>query len=195
MNKNNKIIIGVLVLVILIIGIVFIRNNNSKNKSYENKYTAVELLDKVVNITKEKNNNIKDMEFNHHKITNDNLKDVLGITEKEFNSSVEEAIEDRPTGDWFTESYVIIKVKDSTNVKKLANKIVANTEPNRFGCLKPDVITAVYYENYIMLIASDEQGSKDLISSFKEIMSTDSLQITRENNWNNGGLDGTEIVG
>ena len=195
MKKNTGIIIGVIA--IIIIAIIFVirglnsnnTNNNQQNKE-ETKYTATELLDKVVEKAKEKNEDLKKLNLKYREITSENLKDVLGITEEEYKNTIESAMEYAPADGWFTESYVVVKVKSGQDVDKLARKIVTNTEPARFGCLKPEVITGIYLGNYIMLIDSHEQGAKDLISSFKEIMGEDATTITRDNDWSSGGLAG-----
>ena len=146
-----------------------------------------DLANKVMNKAKvddtDKEYGLSKIDLTTNEINKDNLNDILGITEDEYQKNIEEAIEIKPNDTWSPESYVFIKVKDKVNVSKLAERIVKNTVPTRFGCLRPDVIVGAYYSNIIVLIDSSKDTSEVVLNSFEKIMQNKITEITRENDW------------
>lgn len=146
-----------------------------------------DLANKVMNKAKvddtDKEYGLSKIDLTTNEINKDNLSDILGITDDEYQKNIEEAIEIKPNDTWSPESYVFIKVKDNVNVSKLAGKIVKNTVPTRFGCLRPDVIVGAYYSNIIVLIDSSKDTSEVVLNSFEKIMQNKITEITRENDW------------
>lgn len=146
-----------------------------------------DLANKVMNKAKvddtDKEYGLSKIDLTTNEINKDNLSDILGITDDEYQKNIEEAIEIKPNDTWSPESYVFIKVKDNVNVSKLAGKIVKNTVPTRFGCLRPDVIIGAYYSNIIVLIDSSKDTSEVVLNSFEKIMQNKITEITRENDW------------
>jgi hypothetical protein len=138
---------------------------------------------------------IKSIDVTDTDIDEDSCTTILGLDTDEFNDSIEAAIESKPDGSWYTHSVVVIKVKDGVNVKKLAKKIVANTAPDRFGCLKPEAIVGGYAGNIIFFTASDSTICEAVYSAFEKLSDDKPVRIDRKNDWDNSSLffnDGTD---
>lgn len=123
-------------------------------------------------------------------VDEDRCESVLGLTEEEFAEYIEAAIESKPNGSWYTHSVVVIKLKDGVNVEEIANKIVANTKPNRFGCLKPRAIVGSYMDNFVIFSASSEETCEAVYSAVVALSKVTPTRIDRENDWSGGGLIG-----
>lgn len=112
---------------------------------------------------------------------------ILGLTDEEYASYIEAAIESKPNGSWYTHSVVVIKLKEGTNVEEVANKIIANTSPSRFGCLKPSTIVGFFAGDFVIFAASDEDSCEDVFTAVKELSAVEPVRIDRENTWTSGG--------
>lgn len=196
----KKIISIIAVLVLVLSCFVGCQNNNdSDNKPNNNissgeekkedvNYTAEELLDKVISkaieIDPDTEYGMKTLAGQKNVINLENLEDILGLTEEEFNENIDGAMESKPDDTWSPHSVVFVKVKDGVDTESIAKKIVEKTSPYRFGCLKPDVIVGAYYENYIVIIDSDEAEKEVVLTSLKDVLGAEIKTIDRENDWN-----------
>ena len=124
-----------------------------------------------------------------HQITKEDTEDVLGLKEDDFTKYIEEAVESKVTDSWMTHSIVVAKLKSGVNTSEVANKIVKNTAPDRFGCLKVAKIEGAYYGNYVVFAASEKEIVDNVIKVFKEMTENRAQVITRENNWNTNMFD------
>ena len=188
MKKIINIVIVICLIMILFTGC------QKKNSGVDNlKETPSELLSKIVKFASEydKDNEygLASIRVEEHKITKDETEDVLGLTEDEFNKYVDEALESKVLDSWMNHSIVVVKIKDGQNIKEISEKIVKNTSPSRFGCLKASKIEGAYYGNYVIYAASDEAIVDNVIKAFKEITNNKETIITRENNWNTNFFD------
>ncbi|MBQ0125334.1 MAG: hypothetical protein KBS59_03305 [Clostridiales bacterium] len=126
----------------------------------------------------------------------DGAERILGLTDEEFTNYIDSAIESKPNGSWYTHSVVVIKLKEGTNVEEVANKIVANTSPSRFGCLKPHAIVGCFAGDFVIFVASDDDSCEDVFTAVKELSAIEPVRIDRENTWTSGGgLMGGGLLG
>ncbi len=157
----------------------------NKNDVVKVDYTAEQLLDKVIEkaieIDPDTEYGMSKLVGQKNEINLDNLEDILGLTEEEFNNSIDSAMESKPDDTWSPHSIVFIKVKENVDVAETAEKIVKNTSPYRFGCLKPDVIMGAFYDRYIVLIDSDEAAKDVVLKSFEDIIGNETTKVTRDN--------------
>lgn len=186
-----KKIINIVIVICLIM--IFTGCQKKSNVNSNLKETPSELLSKIVSIAseydKDDENGLANIKVEEHKITKDETEDVLGLTEDEFNKYVDEALESKVVNSWMNHSIVVVKIKDEQNIKEVAEKIIKNTSPSRFGCLKASKIEGAYYGNYVIYSASDETIVDNVIKAFKEITNNKETVITRENNWNTNFFD------
>ncbi len=163
-------------------------SKDNKNEVVKLDYTAKQLLDKVVEkaieIDPDTEYGMSKLAGQKNEINLDNLEDILGLTEEEFNDLIDSAMESKPDDTWSPHSIVFVKVKENVDVAETAEKIVKNTSPYRFGCLKPDVIMGAYYDRYIVLIDSDEAEKDVVLKSFEDVIGKESTKVTRDNDWN-----------
>lgn len=189
MQKIIKVLIIPLCLLVIMTGC------DSKKKENETPANTVDLgtsatslLDDIVKKASELDKNeeygLATIKVTNHQITNEDTEDVLGLKEDDFTKYIEEAIESKVTDSWMTHSIVVAKLKSEANAGEVANKIVKNTSPSRFGCLKVDKIEGAYYGNYVVFAASKEEIVDNVIKVFKEMTKNQAQIITRENNWN-----------
>lgn len=186
-----KKVFGIIV-VFLCVGVLLTGCGKSDNIKSNLSGTSSDVLKKLVfkatELDTDKEYGIGSIEVEENIIDKDEVEDILGLTENEFNKYVESAVESKPVNSWYNHSVVAVKLKDGTNVKEVAEKIVANTSPSRFGCLKASKIEGAYSGNYVIFAASDEAIVDVVIKAFKEITNGNMKTITRENNWNTGML-------
>lgn len=160
-------------------------NDNSTKELNEN---PSELLAKIINIASEYDKDdeygLATIEVEEHEVTKEETDDVLGLPAEEFDKYIDKALESKVVNSWVNHSIVVIKIKEGQNVKEIAEKIVKNTSPSRFGCLKASKIEGAYYGNYVIYAASDETIVDNVIKAFQQILDNKGTVITRENNWN-----------
>lgn len=166
------------------------QNNNSKVSLTDK---PNELLKDIINKASEYDNDseygLATIKVEEHTITKDESTDVLGLTEDEYDKYIESALESKVLDSWMNHSIVVAKLKDEINVKDVALKIVKNTSPSRFGCLKVSKIEGAYYGNYVIFAASDGTIVDNVIKAFNEITNKNAKIITRENNWDTNMFD------
>lgn len=124
------------------------------------------------------------IEVEDHKITEEDCETVLGLSKEDFKKYVKEAVESKVTQSWYNHSIVAVELNDGVDYKTISEKIIKNTDPGRFGCLKADKIEGAYYNKYLVFAASTETIVDNTIKAFNEITSNKAKVITRENNWN-----------
>lgn len=165
-------------------------NNNIKsNLSGTSSDILKKLVSKASELDTDKEYGINSIKVEENIIDKDEVEDILGLTEDEFKKYVESAVESKPVDSWYNHSVVVVKLKDGVNVKEIAEKIVANTSPSRFGCLKANKIEGAYSGNYVIFAASYESTVDVVIKAFKEMTNGNMKTITRENNWDTGMFD------
>lgn len=156
--------------------------------------TSVEVLDLIVataiELDTDKEYGIGTIACTDTAVDADSCTDILGLTTEEFNAKVESATESKPDGSWYTHSVVVIKVKDGVDVTALAEQIVKNTKPDRFGCLKPESIVGCYAGQYIIFAASDSTICEAVFSAVKTLSAVEPVRIDRTNDWDGGGFFG-----
>lgn len=185
MKKVVKIIFVLFSLMLLFCGCS--KGNNDKKDEKIN-YSVEEMLSKVIDKAIEddpdKEYGMKTLSDQKNKVTNDNLEDILGLSDKEFEDDILGAMECKPDDTWSPHSVVIVRVKDGVDTSKIAEKILKNTNPTRFGCLKPETVKVSYYANFILLVDSDNDTADIVVNSFKSVVNNDVTTLTRENDWN-----------
>ncbi|MEA4832196.1 MAG: hypothetical protein VB118_06235 [Oscillospiraceae bacterium] len=149
-----------------------------------------QIIKKAIELDTDKEYGIESIECSHNAIDSDNCTDILGLTTEEFTAGVEEAVESKPEGSWFTHSIVVVKAKDGTDAAALAEKIVKNTKPNRFGCLKPEAIVGGYAGQYIVFTASSSTSCEAVYQALSALSAIAPTRIDRTNDWSGGGLNG-----
>lgn len=162
--------------------------------------TVEEILDnivtKAIELDTEPEFGIASIECTPTVVDAENCESVLGLSEEEFNEYVEAAIESKPNGSWYTHSIVVIKLKDGVDVPTVAEKIVMNTKPNRFGCLKPRSIVGARAGQYVIFSASSETSTEAVYNAVKALSAVEPTRIDRENDWSSsGGLMGGGLLG
>lgn len=156
--------------------------------------TAQQVLDSVVTAATELG---KNQEYGMHSIactdtpvTEDTCTDILGLSTEDYLAKVESAVESKPNDSWFNHSVVVIKVKDGADTAEIADTIIKNTKPNRFGCLKPESIVGCYAGQYIIFSASSAEICENVITAVKNLSAVEPTRIDRENDWSGGMMDG-----
>ena len=130
------------------------------------------------------------------KLTNEDCEQVLGLSEEEFGQYVEAAVENRlSNASFMTYSTVLVKLKDGADIKSVADKIVAGTSPNRFGCLTPPCILGGFSGQYVFFMAGEDVSCQALVDAVKALSALEVTEITRENTWSGGGLMGGGMLG
>ncbi len=184
MKKIIKILFVLFSLLLLFCGCSKESNNKKDEKiNYSVEEMLSKVIDKAIEDDPDKEYGMKTLSGQKNNVTTDNLEDILGLTDKEFENNILGAMECKPDDTWSAHSVVIIRVKDGTNTSKIAEEILKNTNPSRFGCLTPETIKVSYYANFIMLVASDNNTSNIVINSFKSVVNHDITTLTRENDW------------
>lgn len=114
----------------------------------------------------------------------------LGLTADEVAQYVDETLAQVPNGSWFAHSVILVKLKDGADVAAVTEKMMMNTSPSRFGCIKAGAISACYAGNYAVLAISDEDTVNAVCKAFEKLSAIGATRLDRENDWNNGGFFG-----
>lgn len=147
------------------------------------------LIAKAIELDEDKEFGIGSIECTPVPVDADGCERILGLTEAEFAEFVDTAIESKPNGSWFAHSVVVVKLKDGANAEELADKIVANTAPNRFGCIKAGAIVGARAGNYVVFAASSETTCEAVYKAVEALSAVSPVRIDRENTWKStGGL-------
>lgn len=130
---------------------------------------------------------ITSIEVSDVAVDTDTCGSILGLTTEEFESLVESAVESKPEGSWFAHSVVVIELKDNIPVAETAEKIIAGTKPNRFGCIQAKKIVGGYAGQYVFFCASDEGTADAVYAAFEALSAIDVTRVDRENDWSGSG--------
>lgn len=131
---------------------------------------------------------IKSISCYHNDVDTDSCETILGLSEEKFKEYVDAAVESKPDGSWFTHSVVVVRLKDGVNVEEAAKTIVANTEPVRFGCLRPQKIVGMYTGNYVIFTTSGEEICENVYKAVEALSSDSVVRVDRDKNWSDSGL-------
>lgn len=148
------------------------------------------IVNKAIELDADKEYSIGEISCYHSPIDADNCEDVLGLTPDEFTQYVDAAMESKPSDSWQTHSIVIVKLKDGTDVKAIAEKMTAGTSPCRFGCLRVEAIVGGYAGNYVVLGATSQTGCDAVFAAFSQLAAVPATRIDRTNDWSDNSFFG-----
>ena len=165
MEKKN-IIIGIIILVIIIVlGLVFLRPNTSTTLE-----TKEDITKMINTLYKNADVELPALETTTIDITDTyELESYTGLTS---NENIEEVIVSAPLMNAIAYNLAVIKVKDNANVETIKQEILDNINMNRWICVSADKLYITNNGNVIFLIMGTDEDIKPVYNQFKKYVNT-----------------------
>lgn len=165
MKKNLiYIIIGVIVIVGIIVGILFVMQNKKSN-GLKLKTTA-EMKTMFEKIYSDLGNTLPSLETNEIDINDANL--VTTYTGLKSNKDIEAVVVSEPLMNAQAYSAVAVKVKDGADIETIKKEMLDNIDTNKWICVSAEKVYATNSGNIIFLVMSDEEWAKPVYENFKK---------------------------
>lgn len=165
MKKNLiYIIIGVIVIVGIIVGILFVMQNKKSN-GLKLKTTA-EMKAMFKKIYSDLGNTLPSLETNEIDINDANL--VTTYTGLKSNKDIEAVVVSEPLMNAQAYSAVAVKVKDGADIETMKKEMLDNIDTNKWICVSAEKVYATNSGNIIFLVMSDEEWAKPVYENFKK---------------------------
>ena len=162
--KKENIIIGIIVLVIIILGVVFI--NLNKNETSESTIkNSEDMINMINSIYQNINEELPSLET--MAIDINNLDDVTSYTGLKSNKDIEELVISVPMMNAQAYSLAVIKVKDNANIESLKQEMLDNINMHRWICVSAEKLYITNNGNIIFLVMSDKDTAKVVYDGFK----------------------------
>lgn len=165
MKKNLiYIIIGVIVIVGIIVGILFVMQNKKSN-GLKLKTTA-EMKTMFEKIYSDLGDTLPSLETNEIDINDANL--VTTYTGLKSNKDIEAVVVSEPLMNAQAYSAVAVKVKDGADIETMKKEMLDNIDTNKWICVSAEKVYATNSGNIIFLVMSDEEWAKPVYENFKK---------------------------
>lgn len=164
--KKKYIITGIIILVIIIIlGLVFLKPNTSTTLETKEDITKmINTLYKNVDVE------LPALETTTIDITDSyELESYTGLTSSE---NIEEVVVSAPLMNAIAYNLAVIKVKDNANVETIKQEILDNINMNRWICVSADKLYITNNGNVIFLIMGTDEDIKPVYNEFKKYVNT-----------------------
>ena len=161
MEKKN-IIIGIIILIIIIVlGLIFLRPNTSTTLE-----TKEDITKMINTLYKNADVELPALETTTIDITDSyELESYTGLTS---NENIEEVIVSAPLMNAIAYNLAVIKVKDNTNIETIKQEILDNINMNRWICVSADKLYITNNGNVIFLIMGTDEDIKPVYNEFKK---------------------------
>lgn len=165
MKKNLiYIIIGVIVIVGIIVGILFVmQSKKSKGLKLE---TTAEMKAMFEKIYSDLGNTLPSLETNEIDVNDANL--VTTYTGLKSNKDIEAVVVSEPLMNAQAYSAVAVKVKDGADIETIKKEMLDNIDTNKWICVSAEKVYATNSGNIIFLVMSDEEWAKPVYENFKK---------------------------
>lgn len=165
MKKNLiYIIIGVIVIVGIIVGILFVMQNKKSN-GLKLKTTA-EMKTMFEKIYSDLGDTLPSLETNEIDVNDANL--VTTYTGLKSNKDIEAVVVSEPLMNAQAYSAVAVKVKDGADIETIKKEMLDNIDTNKWICVSAEKVYATNSGNIIFLVMSDEEWAKPVYENFKK---------------------------
>ena len=164
MKKNLiYIIIGVIVIVGIIVGILFVMQNKKSN-GLKLKTTA-EMKAMFKKIYSDLGNTLPSLETNEIDVNDANL--VTTYTGLKSNKDIEAVVVSEPLMNAQAYSAVAVKVKDEADIETIKKEMLDNIDTNKWICVSAEKVYVTNSGNIIFLVMSSEDWAKPVYEGFK----------------------------
>ena len=165
MKKNLiYIIIGVIVIVGIIVGILFVMQNKKSN-GLKLKTTA-EMKAMFEKIYSDLGDTLPSLETAEIDVNDDSL--VTAYTGLKSNKDIEAVVVSEPLMNAQAYSAVAVKVKDGADIETMKKEMLDNIDTNKWICVSAEKVYATNSGNIIFLVMSDEEWAKPVYENFKK---------------------------
>lgn len=171
MNKNTKIVIGVVAIIAVLAIVIAVVAMNSKPKTNLEPITAAEDLSALVDKIYE-GLEIQMPMLMTQPIDVADSEMVTYITGLDSTDGVEYVVASEPMMTSQAYSLVLVKVKDGANIEQMAKKMNENIDERKWICVTADKIYTTTSGDVICLVMSNEETAKAVYSNFKTLAGT-----------------------
>ena len=161
MKKKDFIIGGIILVVIIILGFIFLKpNTSSKLKTNED---ITKMIKSIY-----KNSKLELPELETETIDINNSDDLLSYTGLKSNENVESVIVSLPQMNAIPYNLAVVKVKDGANIEAMKEEMLNNINMRRWVCVNADKLYITNNGNVIFLIMANEEDAKPIYEEFKK---------------------------
>lgn len=161
MKKKDFIIGGIILVVIIILGFIFLKpNTSSKLKTNED---ITKMIKSIY-----KNSKLELPELETETIDINNSDDLLSYTGLKSNENVESVIVSLPQMNAIPYNLAVVKVKDGANIETMKEEMLNNINMRRWVCVNADKLYITNNGNVIFLIMANEEDAKPIYEEFKK---------------------------
>ena len=161
MKKKDFIIGGIILVVIIILGFIFLKpNTSSKLKTNED---ITKMIKSIY-----KNSKLELPELETETIDINNSDDLLSYTGLKSNENVESVIVSLPLMNAIPYNLAVVKVKDGANIEAMKEEMLNNINMRRWVCVNADKLYITNNGNVIFLIMANEEDAKPIYEEFKK---------------------------
>lgn len=195
MKKSILIIAIVAVVALVISGVIFISNNNSKPVI---EIATAENLDAVVTQVYEKANlGLGSLMTNVVDVTDSEA--VTFYTGLKSNQNVEHVVVSEPMMSSQAYSFVLVKVSEDADIETMKKEMLDNIDTRKWICVEAEKVYVTNHASLICLVMADEEWAKPVYNSFKEVVQdkvgeelerTAAVAEIPDNQFENSGLPG-----
>ena len=179
MNKKTKIIICVIIIIAIIAIAEYIFMNINKNNSQNTENTNNSKTEIALNTTEDLQNLIAKTYENvtaelprlNTSVIDVNDSNALKYnTGLDSNEGIEAVVVSEPLMSSQAYSFVLVKVKEGTNVENIKQQMFDNIDIRKWICVEAEKVYATDSQNVVALIMSSEEWAKPVYDSLKTLL-------------------------
>ena len=182
-KKNNKVIIGVVIAIIVIVavaGIVFAIYNNSKPKSNV-QITSTQDMENLINTVYEGQEDVLPGSLMTQTLDISNIDIVTSYTGLTSNENIDGIVVSEPMMSSQAYSFVLVKVKDGADADAIAKEMSEKVDTRKWICVEAEKLYATSVDNLAVLVMSSDEWATPVYNKLKEVLGAHNEEYVKDN--------------
>lgn len=182
-KKNNKVIIGVVIAIIVIVavaGIVFAIYNNSKPKSNV-QITSTQDMENLINTVYEGQEDVLPGSLMTQTLDISNIDIVTSYTGLTSNENIDGIVVSEPMMSSQAYSFVLVKVKDGADADTIAKGMSEKVDTRKWICVEAEKLYATSVDNLAVLVMSSDEWATPVYNKLKEVLGAHNEEYVKDN--------------
>lgn len=188
MNKNTKIIIlviSIILVIAIICGVLYMNKNkdtqNSENNNQIKSEIELNTTEDLQNLITKTYENIT-IELPRLNTTVVDINDSNALkynTGLDNNDGIETVVVSEPLMSSQAYSLVLVKVKEGTDVNSIKQKMFDNINTRKWVCVEADKVYATDSQDVVCLVMASEEWAKPVYDSLKTLLGTTGKELEK----------------
>ena len=182
-KKNNKVIIGVVIAIIVIVavaGIVFAIYNNSKPKSNV-QITSTQDMENLINTVYEGQEDVLPGSLMTQTLDISNIDIVTSYTGLTSNENIDGIVVSEPMMSSQAYSFVLVKVKDGADADAIAKEMSEKVDTRKWICVEAEKLYATSVDNLAVLVMSSDEWATPVYNKLKDVLGAHNEEYVKDN--------------